>query len=560
MKTVRLSLMFWALSALAQFPFPGQGPGGYPGGGYPGGYPGGRRAPQQQPQQQQQPQNSRGRSNRAVTSTTDGMLRRVSGNQLIIEADDHRVIWYRITSQTASLKDGRTTDAASFQPGDRLSVEASEDDDGNFTATSIDWERAGSISERAAAQETWDLPGPGSLQASSNPRSSRRDTVGDTGDDDRPILRRKNDDSSTPAPAAPSSPPAPPQAPTAARPPAATTQNSSQNSSPDSDDDSAYARPATQVATAAPPDADDPGRPVLRRGGAASARQPVTSAPPVGTPPAGQASASTSASNGQATGSSNPALVGRSSDAATRAPSSQPIQQEDPLIGKVREAAFAFSSLLPNFMCQQITTRYGSQNPRQGWDTIDVVTADVAYQNGQESYRNIKATGKSTVQSMDQLEGTRSTGEFSSMLQDLMSEATGAVFHRNGTDSIHGRTAIVFKLEIPRERSHWRIEAPSQLYYPAIRGSIWVDKETSRVLRIEMEAHNLPTLFPFDTVEAATDYDFIRLAAAEQEYLLPADAEVLNCERGSTSCSRNRIEFHNYKKFEAATSITFDAK
>jgi hypothetical protein len=289
----------------------------------------------------------------------------------------------------------------------------------------------------------------------------------------------------------------------------------------------------------APADADDPGRPVLRRGSAATARQPAA-APP--------ASASNSASNAP------------SNAAPARPAAAQPIlPQEDPLIGKVREAAYNFSTSLPNFFCQQITTRYGSQNPRQGWDTIDVVTADVQYLNGQESYRNIKASGR-TVQSMDQLEGTRSTGEFSSMLQDLMSQATGAVFRRSGTDTIHARSAIVFKLEIPRERSHWRIEAPSQSYYPAIRGSIWVDKETSRVLRIEMEAHNLPALFPFDTVEAATDYDFIRLTAAEQEFLLPADAEVLNCERGSTACSRNRIEFHNYRKFDAATSITFENK
>jgi hypothetical protein len=506
-----------------------------------------------------------------VTITTDGMLRRVSGNQLVIEADDHRVIWYRITAQTASNKDGRTTDVASFQPGDRLSVESSEDDNGNYTATSIDWEKAGTLDERAAARETWDLPGGGSSQASSNPPSGRRDTVGDTGDDDRPILRRKDDDSAPPAPQAPPAPPEPPQPPPAAQTPAP----SAQTSSPDSDDDAANARPATQLAPPpVAPDPDDPGRPVLRRGGAATARQPVSSAPPAGQTsgqssagPASASSASASnsassgAASGRASGNDSPVLVGRSSDAVPRPAASQPIlAQEDPLITKVREAAFTFSSSLPNFMCQQITTRYGTQNVRQGWDTIDIVTADVAYQNGQESYRNIKASGKSTVQSMDQLQGTRSTGEFSSMLQDLMSDATGAVFHRNGTDSIHGRSAIVFKLEVPRERSHWRIEAPSQSYYPAIRGTIWVDKETSRVLRIEMEAHNLPALFPFDTVEAATDYDFIRLAAAEQEYLLPADAEVLNCERGSSSCSRNRIEFHNYKKFDTATSITFEPK
>jgi hypothetical protein len=422
-------------------------------------------------------------------------------------------------------------------------VESSEDDAGNYTATAVEWERAGTSDDRAVARETWDLPG---LNASANV-PSRRDASRNQDDDDRPILRRKNDDSAAPPPAPPQAAPAPPQAPPAAQTPPATAQNSPSNS----DDDSANARPATQLRPPdAPADADDPGRPVLRRGGAAAARQPVAPSPD---------SSSTSASN---TPSNNqPTIVGRSSDAPVRPSVSQPsLPQEDPLIGKVREAAYNFSSSLPNFFCQQITTRYASQNPRQGWDTVDIVTADVQYLNGQESYKNIKATGKGTVQSMDQLEGTRSTGEFSSMLQDLMSPATGAAFRRSGTDTIHGRSTIVFKLEIPRERSHWRIEAPSQLYYPAIHGSIWVDRETSRVMRIEMEAFNLPRLFPFDTVEAATDYDYIRLTAAEQEFLLPADAEVLNCERGSSACSRNRIEFHNYKKFDAATSITFDSK
>jgi hypothetical protein len=530
MRTVRLSLMFWALSALAQFPFPGQGPGGYP-----GGYPNGRRSPQQQPQQQQ-PQNSGRRSNRPTTITTEGMLRRVTGNQLVIEADDHRIIWYRITTQTTARKDDRSADVASFQPGDRVNVESSEDDEGNYTATGVDWERAGTLDDRAAARETWDMPG---VNASANAGPRRRDTAGDQNDDDRPILRRKNDDSAS---TAPSSSTAPPQAP----PP-----SSNQAPAQDSADNSASARPATQLRPPdAPADADDPGRPVLRRGGAADTRQPVSSSTPTGPASTGTPAA----------GNNSPAMVGRSSDASARPTGSQPIlPQEDPLIGKVREAAYNFTSSLPNFFCQQITTRFGSPNPRQGWDTLDVVTADVQYLNGQESYKNIKATGKNMVQSMDQLEGTRSSGEFSSMLQDLLSPSTGAAFRRSGTDSIHGRTAIVFKLDIPRERSHWRIESPSQLYYPAIRGSIWVDRETSRVLRIEMEAANLPRLFPFDTVEAATDYDFIRLAAAEQEFLLPADAEVLNCERGSTACSRNRIEFHNYRKFDSETSITFDA-
>jgi hypothetical protein len=546
MKTVRLSLMFWAIAAQAQFPFPGQGPYGNP-----GGYPNGRGRPQQQPQQQQQ-QNSR--SNRAATLTTEGMVRRVAGSQLVIEADDHRVIWYRITAQTVSQKNGGNADVASFQPGDRVSVDSSENDAGDLTATSVNWERAGSPDERAMARETWDMPG---VNASSAPSGRRDNSRNRDDDDDRPILRRKNDDSASAA--APQDPPPSAPAPQSGTAPGSTsgsTASSTPGSTSGSDDAGTSTLPATQMRPPdAPADPDDPGRPVLRRGGAATARQPVVDPSAPGSNASG--SGSNASGNGQAANNNQqPTLMGRSNEAPIRPSVSQPIlPQEDPLIGKVREAAYNFTSSLPNFFCQQITTRYGSQNPKQGWDTLDLVTADVQYLNGQESYKNIKASGKA-VQSMDQLEGTRSTGEFSSMLEDLMSPATGATFRRTGTDSIHGRSTIVFKVEIPRERSHWRIEAPSQLYYPAIRGSIWVDRDTSRVMRIEMSAYNLPRLFPFDTVEAATDYDFTRLAG-EQEFLLPADAEVLNCERGSSSCSRNRIEFHNYKKFDAATSITF---
>ncbi len=69
----------------------------------------------------------------------------------------------------------------------------------------------------------------------------------------------------------------------------------------------------------------------------------------------------------------------------------------------------------------------------------------------------------------------------------------------------------------------------------------------------------MPLLFPFDTVETATDYDFVRLSTPEQ-FLLPVDAEVLSCVRGSSTCARNKIEFRNYRKFGADTSITFDTK
>lgn len=556
MKTLRLGLMFWAAAALAQFPYPGGGPfpGGvpFPGGGYPGG---------QYPQQTQQPRQDSRASNRGTFSTTDGMVRRNSGNQLVIQADDHRIVWFRITAQTEANKNGDKVDAGSFPMGDHVSVEATEDDNGFLTATSVEWTREGSPQERAAAKETWDLPGPEAGSAAAT--GSERRSSDNVDDPDRPILRRNNseDASATPPAANPSSTAAPaPQAPPAQSaspvPPAQSASAAPRDDSP--------ARPATEnTPPAAPPDADDPGRPVLRRGGSAVAHVPDpgnTSPPGTAPAPARNASAGNPASgNGPANGS--PALIGAggaSQSAATTRPAQPILPQEDPLISKAREAAFNFTNSLPNFFCQQMTTRYHTQNIRQGWDAADIVTADVAYENGQERYKNIKIGNRPTNKPMDQIGGATSTGEFSTLLEDLMSQSTGAVFRRDVADTIRGRSAIVFKLDVPRERSHWRVEAPSQIYYPAYRGSVWVDKATGRVLRLEIQARNIPTAFPFDTVEAATDYDFIRLAAGEQEYLLPSNAEVLSCDRGTSYCSRNRIEFRNYRKFDAASSISFN--
>jgi hypothetical protein len=42
-------------------------------------------------------------------------------------------------------------------------------------------------------------------------------------------------------------------------------------------------------------------------------------------------------------------------------------------------------------------------------------------------------------------------------------------------------------------------------------------------------------------------------------FLLPVHSEDLSCERGTSDCNRNVIEFRNYKKFGADTSITFDS-
>jgi hypothetical protein len=93
-----------------------------------------------------------------------------------------------------------------------------------------------------------------------------------------------------------------------------------------------------------------------------------------------------------------------------------------------------------------------------------------------------------------------------------------------------------------------------QSVLPAYKGSVWIDKKTARILRIEMQARKIPEAFPLDTVEWVVDYSFVRIG--DGEFLLPVHAENLSCWRGTSRCARNAIDFRNYRRFTSESQIT----
>ena len=76
-----------------------------------------------------------------------------------------------------------------------------------------------------------------------------------------------------------------------------------------------------------------------------------------------------SASAGPGEPSSGPALVTRPVDPEPVAAPAVAFV-EDPVIQKAKEVAATFGSSLPNFFCQQVTTRYQSDHPKTGWDAL----------------------------------------------------------------------------------------------------------------------------------------------------------------------------------------------
>ncbi len=226
----------------------------------------------------------------------------------------------------------------------------------------------------------------------------------------------------------------------------------------------------------------------------------------------------------------------------------------DELIEKARQKVYDFSETLPDFICDQITGRYFSKSRPPKWKFEDRISAEVLYVQGKERYQNIRRNGKPLRTGRPETTGAWSYGEFGTVMQDLFSPSTHARFTEKGTDKIGGVQATLYEYSVERESSHWRVEFEGQVLQPAYQGSIWIDPDSHRAFRIEMQAREIPLSFPLDVIEMTVDYGPVEIAG--QSYLMPTRSENLTCKRYTNNCSRNELEFRNYRKFTAESIIT----
>ena len=497
----------------------GQYPGGqYPGGQYPGGqYPGGQGG-QYPGGQQGTPRIGRGRANQTPVETLTGSLRQISSSSLVLEPEDRRIITVQVPANVKYMASTGSARLSDFGPGDHVTVLATRDDNDFYHATTVTLNLKATAAEREAASQAVET----GLHSSTG-GDTGSDSSASSADDGRPRLRR----SDSPAPG-----------------------TGGQITPQITQGDPVQSASVT-------PMKGDPGPPVLRRGAAPRDQAAVIA------PPGGDANSA----------SARPSVRAEEVDGVTRVPVAPPppsgdnirggglpsagtSEGDDPVIDKTREEAFAFTESLPNYTVKQFTTRYQSDTAARGktsWQAIDVVTADVLAENGKETYKNILVNGKATKDV--EKSGSWSEGEFASTLQAILSPASDALFTGKRSTTIVNRPAFRYDYSIEQPRSNWLVEAGGSSYRPAYSGAIWIDKETSRVLRIEMSARNVPKAFPLDSVESTVDYDFVLIG--DKKFLLPTHSEALSCVRGTSECSRNVIDFRNYKKFGAESSITF---
>ena len=222
------------------------------------------------------------------------------------------------------------------------------------------------------------------------------------------------------------------------------------------------------------------------------------------------------------------------------------------LVDRVRQAAYEFDQSLPNFLCDEQVMRFESRTLKPDWKYLDRIDVELLYLEGKEEYRNIRRNGKPLKKEDPEKSGSWSTGEFGSTLVDILSSSSQARFEYKKDSSIGGRPVKIYTFRVEQPNSNWRIRFGPEVK-PAYNGSLWIDPESARVLRIEKDSNELPPAYPFDKVETVVDYGWVPIGGTR--YLLPTRSESLACERGSFNCSKIEIEFRNYRKFAVESQV-----
>lgn len=235
------------------------------------------------------------------------------------------------------------------------------------------------------------------------------------------------------------------------------------------------------------------------------------------------------------------------------------VQTEPPLLEKARRHAAQFLDELPNFIVTQFITRSIRPPGKKDWEAEDKLEVELTFQEKSgEKFKLLKLNNKPTSQTYENIGGATSTGEFGLMLAGLFDPQSQAAFKEVRKETFNGRPTVLYEFRVKKANSNNQItdKTSGRSVTSAYSGTIWVEAESGRVVRIEQSADDIQRGFPITMAESAVEYEWVTIAGAK--YLMPIYAEVMIGREADRFYSRNVIELKNYRVFDTDVKMILE--
>ncbi|HEY7182271.1 MAG TPA: hypothetical protein VIC84_12670 [Blastocatellia bacterium] len=227
-----------------------------------------------------------------------------------------------------------------------------------------------------------------------------------------------------------------------------------------------------------------------------------------------------------------------------------------PLLDQARQHAAEFIDDLPNFVATQIVTRSVRTPQKKDWRQQDKLEIELSYRaKTGEQFKLVRYNDKPTQMTYDQLKGATTTGEFGSILGAVFSQQSRAEFKEVRRETFRGHQTVIYDFRVRKEFSGNTITDVNTglAVTTAYSGSVWIDTESGRTLRIKQSSEGIPPGFTITSAERSVEFDWTVIDG--QRYLLPVYAEVILGNDLKRFYLRNVIELRNYRMFDTDLKI-----
>ncbi len=245
-------------------------------------------------------------------------------------------------------------------------------------------------------------------------------------------------------------------------------------------------------------------------------------------------------------------------------PPAPTVEEQKAAFRQISSNALHYSAGLPDFICIESVRRYTLAPNRSlfappVWEHKDALTVKLTYFGNREKYELTHVNGRVAGKGYESSGGAVSEGDFGSMLLEIFVPDTETKFLWNHWTYLRKRLTQVYSYRTPQEHSHFQVAVGGgpgerQTVIAGRSGFIYADNETHMIMRIIGEAESLPLGFPITAQSNMVDYELADVGG--RRVLLPLRAE----QRMKTWQLefKNVAEFHDYRKFHAESTISFD--
>jgi len=232
----------------------------------------------------------------------------------------------------------------------------------------------------------------------------------------------------------------------------------------------------------------------------------------------------------------------------------QPLPREVLLLARTKLHMSDVLTRLPNYTCLETIERSTRSSAKKRFDLVDALQIEVAVVDGKELF---SWPGEREFKERDLREiaptGAIANGSFALHARTVFMSSRPVIKYR-GDEPLNGRNTERFEFEISRVSSGYHIRIGPIEGIAGQKGTFWVDRESLDLIRLDVEAVEIPGYLPLSSSTESLYYERARIG--ESDFLLPKTSELVMVD-DKGNASRNVITFSRCKQYTGESTVSF---